>query len=66
MVMDANSLLTPAWRSELQFQLSLLRLMYPKAGLAPGASALVAELEQLREPGRAMLSTSPHPSLVKE
>jgi hypothetical protein len=47
--MDANSLLTPAWRSELQFQFSLLRLMYPKTGLAPGASAQMAELEQLQE-----------------
>jgi hypothetical protein len=47
--MDANSLLTPAWRSELQFQLSLLRLMYPQTGLG-AESAQVAELEQLQEP----------------
>jgi len=50
--MDANFLLTPAWRSELQFQLSLLRLMYPNNGVAPGASAQMAELEQLQQPGR--------------
>jgi hypothetical protein len=48
--MDANSLLSPAWRSELEFQLSLLRLMYPQTSLGEGASAKMAELEQLQEP----------------
>jgi hypothetical protein len=51
--MDANSLLSPEWRSELQFQLSLLRLMYPKTGLAEDASAKLAELEQLQAPVQA-------------
>ena len=64
--MDANSLLSPAWRSELQFQLSLLRLMYPKTRPAPGASALVAELEQLREPVPGLLPPSPLNTLVEE
>jgi hypothetical protein len=48
--MDAHSLLSPAWRSELEFQLSLLRLMYPKATLGEGATAQLAELEQLQQP----------------
>jgi len=46
--MDANSLISPEWRSELQFQLSLLRLMYPKTGLDEGASARIVELEQIQ------------------
>jgi len=46
--MDAQSLLSPAWRSELEFQLSLLQLMYPKTALE-GASAQLAELEQLEQ-----------------
>jgi hypothetical protein len=48
--MEANALISPAWRSELQFQLSLLRLMYQQPGVPAGASAQVAELEQLQEP----------------
>jgi hypothetical protein len=48
--MDANSLLSPEWRSELQFQLSLFRLMYPKTTLGEGMSAQMAELEQLQQP----------------
>jgi hypothetical protein len=50
LVMDENSLISPEWRSELQFQLSLLRLMYPKTSLAEGASAQMAEWEQLQQP----------------
>jgi len=46
--MDANSLLSPEWRSELQFQLSLLRLMYPKNSQVEGASARIVELEQIQ------------------
>jgi hypothetical protein len=48
--MDANSLISPEWRSELRFQLSLLRLMYPKTSLGETASAKMAELEQLQQP----------------
>jgi hypothetical protein len=48
--MEANSLLSPEWRSELQFQLSLLRLMYPKTTLGESASAKMTELEQLQQP----------------
>lgn len=48
--MDANSLLSPEWRSELQFQLSLLRLMYPKTTLGEPTSTQMAELEQLQQP----------------
>ena len=43
-------MLSPEWRSELQFQLSLLRLMYPKTTLGEATSAQMAELEQLQEP----------------
>ena len=50
--MDGNPLLSPEWRSELQFQLSLLRLMYPKTSLGEGACAKMAELEQLQQPAR--------------
>ncbi len=57
--MDALSLLSPEWRSELQFQLSLLRLMYPKTSLGEGTSAQMAELERLQQqaPGSAMKAT---------
>jgi hypothetical protein len=48
--MDANSLLSPEWRSELEFQLSLLRLLYPKTNLGEGTSAQMAELEQFQQP----------------
>ena len=48
--MDGNPLLSPEWRSELQFQLSLLRLMYPKISLGDGTCAKMAELEQLQQP----------------
>jgi hypothetical protein len=50
LVVDANPLLSPAWRSELEFQLSLLRLMYSQTSLGEGASAKMAELEQLQQP----------------
>jgi len=46
--MDANSLISPEWRSELQFQLSLLRLMYPKTSFGEGASARIVELEEIQ------------------
>jgi hypothetical protein len=46
--MDAESLLSPAWRTELEFQLSLLRLMYPRTTLDEGASARIVELEQIQ------------------
>jgi hypothetical protein len=45
--MDEHSLLSPEWRSELQFQLSLLRLMYPQSTQVEGASVQMAELERL-------------------
>jgi hypothetical protein len=48
-VMDANSLLSPECRSELQFQLSLLKLLYPKTSLSMGASAQMTELEHLQQ-----------------
>ena len=56
-VMDANSLLSPEWRSELQFQLSLLKLLYPKTRLVEGASAQLAELEQVQLQESAFLSS---------
>ena len=46
--MDAASLLSPEWRSELQFQLSLLRLMNPQTRLAEGVSGKMAELERFQ------------------
>jgi hypothetical protein len=55
-VMDANSLLSPEWRSELQFQLSLLRLLYPKTSLVEGAAAQLAQLEQVQLQESALLS----------
>jgi len=46
--MDAHSLLSPEWRSELQFQLSLLRLMYPQTTQGEGMSLQMAELEGMQ------------------
>jgi len=46
--MDEHSLLSPEWRSELQFQLSLLRLMYPQTTQGEGASVQMAELERMQ------------------
>ena len=48
--MDRNPLYAPILLSDLRFQISLLRLMYPKTGSHPGASIHMAELERLQEP----------------
>jgi hypothetical protein len=59
MVMDRNLLLAPALLGDLRFQVSLLRLMYPKTDPNSGACVQVAELERLQQPARAMLVVKP-------
>jgi hypothetical protein len=59
MVMDRNLPLAPVFLSDLRFQVSLLRLMYPKSGPHFGACAQVAELERLQQPAGAVLAVKP-------
>ena len=48
--MDRNPLYAPILLSDLRFQISLLRLMYPQAGSHPEAFIYMAELERLQDP----------------
>ncbi len=48
--MDRNPVYPPVLLSDLRFQISLLRLMYPQAGSLPEASIHMAELERLQDP----------------
>ena len=50
--MDRNPAYSPLSLIDLRFQISLLRLMYPKTGSHPEASIRMAELERLQEPLR--------------
>jgi hypothetical protein len=52
--MEHDLLSSPASSYGVQFQLSLLRLMYPGAA----ASTQVAQLEQLRQPAETVLARS--------
>ena len=59
MVMDRNLLPAPVLLSNLRFQVSLLRLMYPKSDPHSEACAQVAELERLQQPAGAVLAVKP-------
>jgi len=48
--MDRNPVYPPVLLSDLRFQISLLRLMYPKTGSHPEVSIHMAELERLQDP----------------
>jgi len=48
--MDRNPVYAPLSLIDLRFQISLLRLMYPKTGSHPETSIHMAELERLQEP----------------
>ena len=50
--MDRNPRNSPPLMSDFGFQISLLRLMYPKSDLHPQVSIHTAELERLQEPLR--------------
>jgi len=50
--MDRNPVYSPLSLIDLRFQISLLRLMYPKTGSHREASIRMAELERLQEPLR--------------
>jgi len=50
--MDRNPVYSPVFLRDLRFQISLLRLMYPKTGSHPEASIHMAELERLQQPLR--------------
>jgi hypothetical protein len=47
--MDRTLVYPPVFLSDLRFQISLLRLIYPKTGSHPEESIYLAELERLQE-----------------